>query len=186
MEKVKDLISEVLETIEAGHFTSKAAQKRVLETLSQAYERVLDRHLDQNRGGGYFWDVPPELHHATPKRLDTLRTFKGIQGFEEFEEWVTQLRDLREAVKAVPVAKQAPKNQKVAEVYQQAIDRLKQHDELVELGDLFNGIPVSATPHSVYRNGKCFLRVFFYVNNKLTPLNTIIAAAQTRARQEEA
>lgn len=176
MEKVTNIMSEVLELIDAG-FSSKAAQKEATGKVSRAWEIVRDKFLEQFHGTGsdLFWDVPIELHHATPKKLAKLA---DVQGFDHFEFWVSQLRDLREAVKSTPVVKQAPKNQKVAEVYQNVIDRIKQRDDLVDVADIFGGLQVSATPHSVFRDGKWFPRVFFYVNGKLTPLATIIAAAE--------
>lgn len=180
MEKVTNIMASVLEMIDAG-FSSKARQKEALEQVSHAWHMVRDEVLSQNYGGetNFVWEMPLDLHHCTTKKMDALRAFEGIQGFDHFEFWVSQLRDLREAVKAVPVVKQAPKNQKVAEVYQNVIDRIKQHDDLVDVADIFGGLQVSATPHSVFRDGKWFLRVFFYVNGKLTPLATIIAAAET-------
>lgn len=178
MEKVTNIMSEVLELIDAG-FSSKAAQKEALSLVSKGYQIVRDGFLEQfhGTGSGLFWDVPIDLHHATPKKLAKLAS---VQGFEHFECWTSQLRDLREAVKAAPVVKQPPKSEKVAaEKVQQSLEEiLVELDRMVEVGSLFNGLPISATPHMVCRDGRWYRRTFFYWNGKLTPLSMIIAAAE--------
>ena len=180
MEKIKTIMSEVLEMTEAG-FRNKAAQKEALGKLSQAYAIVLKEFKKPLYGDDrdIIWEVPFELHHATSKKIEALKKFGELQGLDRFESLTSELRDLREAVKLAPVVKQPTKNEKAAKVYQSAIDRVKQYEHMVEVADMFKGLPVSATPHSVYRDGKWFTRVFFYFNGKLTPLTTIMAVAET-------
>ena len=97
-------------------------------------------------------------------------------------------------LKLIPVVKPEPKSDRItakqAEVTATVVDMIKrrtaQYHEAVELGRLFGGLNVSATPHLVTNEfNTTFTRCFYYLNGKFTPLSVIMAAADTLAREKE-
>ena len=73
---IESRLSDALEMLDAG-FTTKAAQKRALESLSKAYEEarrdIQSQLIDKRRGeieanhdaktDEFYYDIPQELHH---------------------------------------------------------------------------------------------------------------------------
>jgi hypothetical protein len=64
--------------------------------------------------------------------------------------------------------------------------RTAQYNRAIDLGRLFNYLPVSVTPHYVTNQyNTSFIRCFYYLNGKMTPLNIIMAAAGQLEREKE-
>jgi hypothetical protein len=101
---------------------------------------------------------------------------------------------LRAIFKFIEVVKPAPKNdaveRKAAEVTNEVKNlfetRMAQYNRAIDLGRLFNYLPVSVTPHHVTNQfGTSFIRCFYYLDGKMTPLNIIMAAAGQLEREKE-
>jgi hypothetical protein len=101
---------------------------------------------------------------------------------------------LRQAIKdaeILPVPAK-PESEARAEVVRKSVvdmmeARKAQYVHALELGRLFGGLPVSVNAHWVHgHKGARFVRHFFYLYGRLTPLNLIIAAAEQLEREKEA
>lgn len=179
------------DAFEAG-FASEAARKRALDAVNTAYDALREgahdatiaaaptedqaarvAHFDAN-------DFPFGLHQVRDRHLAIFAKWGNAQA-------VRSLIDLRAAIKAAAVAPAPMKDaaaEKVEAVRKSIIDimetRKAQFIEAVEIGRLFNGLPVTVNAHYVHgHKGARFVRHFFYLRGRLTPLNIIMAAAQT-------
>lgn len=180
-------------------FSSKAGQKAALADLNRAYSMLRDAahkaqidaapmpiNDDYQTRMAFFAEneMPFELHQVRERHLPI------------FEKWtqnsavVASLRELRETIKGAeitPPVKAEPSKYEVKarETLMDLITRRKsQYLEAIHLGEVFGGLPVSANTHMVTNeHGTTFLRTFYYLNDKLTPLNLIIAAAEELERR---
>lgn len=188
-----------LELLNAG-FASKAAQKKALDEVSRAYE-IVKREIanallaDRSIGGENWNDLyygPLYIHEFSEKRQAAYLPF-----FPEQIAIVRRLRELRDAIKSaaiVPPAKDEAKavEKRVVEAIKARMERLGvrflEAINLCEVCEDFVAIKgLSANSHYVTNDrGTTFLRTFYYLNGKLTPLNLIIAAAEEAARQAKA
>ncbi len=184
-------------------FTSKAGQQRCLADLNTAFKYHRDAahnamidhanadaelcQYGQARSDFFTAnDVPFDLHQVRDRHLPI---------FERFGVAPAQLRsliDLRAVAKAAPVnapvrSEPSPYEVKARETLMELIERRQtQYLEAVALGEVFGGLPVSANTHLVTNeHGTTFLRTFFYLRGKLTPLNIIICAAEELKRRAE-
>jgi hypothetical protein len=65
--------------------------------------------------------------------------------------------------------------------------RKSQYARGLELHEIFGNLRVSANVHMVRnQHGTTFIRAFYYMDGKLTPLNMILAVAQEIQRREDA
>lgn len=196
-DRIADRLDAAQAAFEAG-FASKAAQKRALDDLNRAYDRARDAArdviishanatpgLDTNGDARIEFfnanDLPFDLHQVRDRHVEI------IAKWSDFAPVVRELIALRAAIKAAEIAP-APAKPEIevrAEAVRRSvveeIERRKaQYVEALEIGRLFNGLPVSVNAHLVHgHKGAVFVRHFFYLRGKLTPLNIILAAADT-------
>ena len=159
--------------VEAG-FNCKARQKEALEALNRAYSEV--------RSG---FDTPFELHNV---RLDKHSEFYGDNAST-----VASLVELRGLVKDTPIIKESKELSEVevkdVEVKSFMSDLLKKRNqqfaEGIKVAELFGGLDVHVNPHMVINHvGTEFVRCYYYLYGKLTPLAVIIAVAQELERKK--
>lgn len=205
-------MTSAMESFEAG-FTTKAAQKDALDDLNRAFDEL--RNAAQkailDEGNALFayqtamgksedeaWKLRSERinalgYYSVPSYPHQLRD-KHLAMFGENAARATEVRDLREAIKAAPIVRveseKAATDKVVAAVRESIIDTMQRHAKMyvdaLDMGRQFGGLPVSVNAHWVINeHGTRFLRHFFYLRGKLTPLNVILAAAQTLADEEK-
>lgn len=175
-------------------FSSKAAQRRALDSLNRAYDlqkgAIHDILLaETDRGEGWndlYWGVP-DLHNWKPRHSEQFKTFAPQVAAIE------QLVELRNEVKAAEITPPAKSEAKVIEerVIKSVRDLLEtrraQFLEGCRLAEVFGKLPVSVNAHYVTNaHGTTFIRCFYYMAGRLTPLNTIICVLQTMKDKEEA
>ena len=193
-------------------YPSKAAQKRVLETLNHAYSQareiamvairneapeitIEDREdvarMVQIIARNSFFntnDLPFDLHAVRARHIPY---FNAVGIADD----VRALIDLREATKSAEICKPAPKNadlakleervrKSVSEIYAM---RKNQYEFGLRMADIFGRLDVSVNTHWVTNQfGTTFTRCFYYMEGKLTPLNLILAVLQEHERRTEA
>lgn len=207
------LVDEANDLFNAG-FTSKAGQKRALDSLNRAYEEVRNawrnvqianapKISDFNNPDSAEWaarteffnamDLPFDLHQVRDRHYAEADHFTPGAG-----DAIRSLVELRTAIKGAEIAppvKDATKVRaaKVLVHLKDLMERRKaqflQAVDLTEvLGDegvIIHGL--SANTHYVHgHKGTTFLRTFFYLHGTLTPLNTILAGAEEAARRAKA
>lgn len=191
------------EMLNAG-FASKARQQDALALLTRAFDYVRDVRADAIRDlapgqnaataaevdwearGAYFAanELPFQLNHVREKHAPIFA-----------DRWaeVQELVALREAIKAAPIQPSSKVEtvatqieRRVTESLQSLMERRKaQFIEGCELHDIFKGLPVSINAHWVYNpKGADFIRRFYYMNGKLTPLAIIIAVLEAKEKEE--
>lgn len=197
-----------LELLNAG-FSSKAGQKAASDEVTRAYEvakRELadaclasDRDSDRNMApavAAVYWDVPSYPHQFKAKHGDLIRAAFGDR-FDDLIATILRLVELRETIKAAPVNAPVRREPSAFEVrlvetmkarmdrlgvrYLQAIDLC----DVVEDGVRIKGLSAS-THYVTNEHGTTFLRTFYYLFGKLTPLNLILAAAEAAADKAKA
>jgi hypothetical protein len=203
-------VDEANELFNAG-FTSKAGQKRALDNLSRAFREVRDAHFnalisaapkltnptDPDMGE---WaarvehfnanEVPFDLHQIRDRHFPVLDAF--LPGSADAVRMLVELRNTIKGAEIVEPAKDITKvrTAKVLTHLKDLMERRKaQFLEAVDLtevlgdeGVIIHGL--SANTHYVHgHKGTNFLRTFFYLHGKLTPLNTILAGAEAKARE---
>lgn len=195
--KAEENIAQAVAGFEEG-FASKAAKQRCLESLNRAYDYIRDLEfsdlIDQAPEVGperqaFFdskVDAPFDLHHVREKHAPA---------FPARWERVQELVELRTQVKAADITPPQPKQSvardaleaRVTESLEQLMERRKaQFIRGCELHDIFGGLPVSVHAHYVTNQfGTTFIRRFYFMNGKLTPLNMILAIMETKAREKE-
>lgn len=190
--------------LDAG-FATKAAQKNANGYLNTAYSDVREIITQQVRctyapgpehtdaqWQAYVdrlneYDLPFDLHQVRDRHLDKAAEIDGIAADK-----IRLLVETRAQVKAEPIQPPQPKAEKSE--YQvkaersivEEMERMKtQYLRAVDLGRIFNGIPVTASSHWVVNQyGTGFPRTFYYLDGKLTRLNILIAAAEQVAREK--
>jgi hypothetical protein len=205
--RAEKFTAEALEAFEAG-FASKAAQKRALDSLNRAFDMLKEAHgmeyraaapLNEKIGAltaaeyaertAYFESVelPFDLHQMREHHLDRLSAERAA--------CARGLIDLRAGIKGAEIAHIEPANKPLKELKARVeksvaalMDQRKaQFINAVELGEIFGNLPVSLNAHYVHgHKGAVFIRTFYYVNGKLTPLNLILAALEEIQRRKDA
>lgn len=207
-------IDAALDAFNAG-FTSKAAQKSALDDVSRAFDivsgevkkAVLARRpfiadtatreefvtwheaFRASIDGAIYYEAPFYLHLIREKHISLI----DQAGFGVEARTIESLIDLRNQIKAAPVnppvrdtatiEAKARVEKSIIEIMQK---RGEQYARALNLGELFNGLPVSANSHWVVnQHNTQFVRTFYYLAGELTPLNVIIAAAQELERRKE-
>lgn len=206
-------IDAALDAYNAG-FTSKAAQKDALDNVSRAFdivsgevkkavlarrpfiadtathEEVIAWHEAFHASiDGAIYDGPFYLHLMREKHISLI----DQAGFGVEARTIETLVDLRNQIKAAPVnppVRDTAAIEAKARVEKGIIELMKlrgeQYARALNLGELFNGLPVSANSHWVVnQHGTQFVRTFYYLMGELTPLNVLIAAAQELERRNE-
>lgn len=183
-------LAQAMDRFNAG-FVSRAAQQLCLDALNRAYDCVNELAHDDlvaaapvelEARNEYFANVqlPFGLHQVRDKHA---------ANFGSYWAQVQQLIELREAVKntapapAVKVETRAQEiERRVTESLTALMERRKaQFIEGCQLHDIFGGLPVSLNAHWVQgHKGTTFIRRFYYMNGKLTPLGVIIAVLEAK------
>lgn len=201
-----DRIEMVRNAFEAG-FASKAAQKEALTNLNRAYEMIRDEACGAIRKYAFaeipgaeeadyvarneifrYNDLPYNLHQVRDHHIEIIEKWAGLGQI------VREMIALREAIKEAEIAPAPVKpeiEQKAEAVRKVVIDEIEkrkaQFIEGLEIARLFNGLPVSVNAHLVRgHKGALFVRHFFYLRGKLTPLNMIIAIAEAHEAEKAA
>lgn len=196
MTKTATYLAKAQDAFEAG-FASKAAQKRAMDDLNCAYryerEALMKTILaartpetaEQNHAD--YWAVFADLHQVRERHFEIAARYADTFGI------VREMIALRAAIKDAEIIA-APRNESAAKVeairktITEEMERRKaQYIEALEIGRHFGGLPVSVNAHWVHgHKGTVFLRHFFYLRGKLTPLNLIMAAAEQLEREDQA
>ncbi len=192
-----------LNAFNAG-FTSKAGQKDAMQDINRAYDiyrRVFaEACLAAMRTGNgemtpevntVYWDVPSYPHLWKPKHAEMVRTAFG-DTLNETIDAIEKLAELRATIKNAPVnapvrKEVSPYEIKARELLTDLMERRKtQYLEAIDLGEIFGYLPVYANTHwCINEHGTRYLRTFWYLRGKMTPLNIIICAAEELERREK-
>tara|TARA_R100000935_G_scaffold32558_1_gene53089 strand:- start:17 stop:631 length:615 start_codon:yes stop_codon:yes gene_type:complete len=193
----QDYISYAMQIIQDDQtFAAKSHQKEALGYLNSGYEMIREKNSDlqiatrdamgEERYNVVYWGVPFDLHQIRDKHFD----FFDVAFHTDLQELV----ELRVLLKLLEVIKPQPKTDRITakqtEVTKTVMDlierRMAQYHEAVEMGRLFGGLPVSVTPHLVTNEyNTTFTRCFYYLDGKFTPLQVILGAMDTLARERE-
>jgi hypothetical protein len=196
--QIEDRLAAAQDAFDAG-FQSKAAQKRALDELNRAYFSIRDAaHTEQIKGAPSFDDqaarrahfnaneMPFDLHHVRDLHIEIIAAWGGNPVL------VRDMIALRLAIKAAEIAPPPVNENKVrVETVRKSIveEMERRHAQYVEGLDMarhFGGLHVSVNAHWVYgHKGAVFLRRFFYLAGRLTPLNTIVCIAEQLEREKE-
>ena len=196
-------------------FTSKSGAKQAAADVSRAYEELtrelkaacLDARTPvEGHFAGYamtpevkavYWDVPSYPHQFKAKHGDLIRAAFGDR-FDDLIAKANELVALREAILAAPVSppmkdESKVRAAKIVESIKARMDRLNvRYLEAIDLCDVLEDDKVrikglTANSHYVTNeHGTTFLRTYFFLFGKLTPLNLIMAAAEEAGRRAKA
>lgn len=181
-------------------FNTMADKKRCNEMVSRAYEALRDvimtsvldkrdnKELTDETSEVYYWSVPSQISHYNLKK-----TYAFAELFPETLETIKYLIELRNEVKNASIIKVESKSKVMVEKAERIEKSLSEIYEKIsndverglEIGRLFGNLPVSVTPHWVYRDGTYFRRYFYYMASKMTALNTILYVLQTLEEEKE-
>jgi hypothetical protein len=187
---VQDYVSSAINmTQEDQTFAAKSHQKEALGELNSGYQMLRENNFQfsiDSLSREDYYAIPFDLHQIREKHF---RLFDEAHHAD-----LTDLITFRVLLKELEVVKPAPKSDRItakqAEVTETVVDlierRMAQYHEAVELGRLFGGLPVSVTPHQVTNEyNTTFTRCFYYLDGKFTPLQVILGAMDTLAREKE-
>jgi hypothetical protein len=194
-------------------FSSKAGAKAAMADLNRVWDSIgrelkdaclAARTVNEDADAyemtpaieAVYWDFADYPHLFKAKHRELVRAAFGDR-FDALLDFASEVVELRAAIKAAPVAAPAKNEAKVIEArivesIKAQMDRLNvRYLQAIDLTTVFeDGFTMkglSANSHYVTNeHGTTFLRTFFYLNGKLTPLNLIIAAAQEAKRRAEA
>lgn len=190
-----DYAARAINALNAG-FTTKSGQKDAISDATRAFDKqaqaIRNILLDDRTIGGDNWSelyyYVPAMHNWKAKH-DATYAFAG----DDIIQTINDLIALRATIKAATIAAVAPREvskyeaattKTLAELIEL---RQTQYLRAIDLGTIFNGLPVSANTHQVTNQyGHTFLRTFYFLDGVMTPLNIIIAAAEELARRKEA
>lgn len=192
---VEFYVNQANEKFEAG-FTTMAAQKQALQDLGRAYEiltqEIQDLYLSIPRAerteaqDNVYWGLANYLNNWKPKHTSlVLNVFPQA---EIFTSQIETLAELRETIKSAEIVKvERIANPKIATVTKTIHDmvalRKEQFQTGMKLCEVFGNLPVSINWHYVTnQHGTSFIRVFYFMANKLTPLNMILAVLEEQER----
>lgn len=191
-------------------FASTAAQKRALDLVNRAYRIAHQLQHDAaiaaarplaDAGDPAAWnaywsalrasDTPFELHQVRDRHLplfDAVAIGDGVT----LGAIVRQLVALRGEIKSAPIAAAVAVTKPEAELAARVerslgalIDlRRAQYASGLRLLDVFGRLPVTVSVHVVRgHKGAVFLRRFYYLDGKLTPLGVICALLEEEDRR---
>jgi hypothetical protein len=191
---VEFYVNRANEKFEAG-FTTMASKNDALQDLGRAYEMLTesikalylaipyaDRTEAQN---DVYWGLANYLNNWKAKHTAlVLNVFPQAEVFTSQIETLVEVRNTIKSAEIVKVERSA--NPRVETISKSVADiialRKSQFERGVQLYDIFNGLPVTATWHYVTNQfGTSFIRVFYYMAGKLTPLNTIVAVLDAKS-----
>lgn len=192
---VEFYVNQANEKFETG-FTTMAAQKQALQDLGRAYEiltqEIQDLYLAIPRAerteaqDNVYWGLANYLNNWKPKHTSlVLNVFPQA---EIFTSQIETLAELRKTIKSAEIVKvERIANPKIATVTKTIHDmvalRKEQFQTGMKLCEVFGNLPVSINWHYVTnQHGTSFIRVFYFMANKLTPLNMILAILEEQER----
>lgn len=180
-------------------FTSKAAKKRVIDQLNNAYDelksttgtKICDMLRDNNlskdeqaKWHDLYWAMP-ELHHWKDKHNSL------FSAFPEYVAKTAKLIEIRNATKAAEmlVAETPAVEVKVEQVRKHIADEIAkrkvQFIDGLDLTHYFKGLHVSVNAHHVVNDkGTRYVRHFFYLHGKLMALNMILAIFEAHIKSK--
>ena len=183
------------EKFEAG-FTTVALQKDALQDLGRAYDILkqniqdfylaIPRNETTQEHENVYWGLAGYLNNWKAKH--TALVLSVFPQAEVFTSQIETLVELRNTIKLAEIVKvERTTNPKVESISKSVSEiialRKSQFERGVKLYDIFNGLPVTATWHYVTNQfGTSFIRVFYYMAGKLTPLNMIVAVLETKTK----
>lgn len=183
---VEFYVNRANEKFEAG-FTSMASQKDALQNLGHAYDILKDdvrkscltfpREERTEQQDNVYYSIPHNLHQWKAKHTSlVLSVFPHAETLTAQIENLVELRDTIKSAEIVKVERKA--NDKVATItktiHEMIALRKSQFETGMKLCEVFGNLPVSMNWHYVVnQHGTSFIRVFYYMNGKLTPLNMI-------------
>ena len=190
-----DYAASAINALNAG-FTTKSGKKEAISDATRAFDKqrgaihsilLADRTIGGDNWSELYYYVPA-MHNWKAKH-DEAYAFAG----DEILQTIRDLIELRAAIKDAPIATVAPREVSKYEIattktLADLIElRKTQYLRAIDLGTIFNGLPVSANTHLVTNQyGHTFLRTFYFLAGVMTPLNTIIAAAEELERRKKA
>ena len=179
-------------------FNSKASKKRCLEKLSYAYEdltkkinniyRLVPREVRDDAWEELYWMIPHNLFQWKDKHSQA-HVYYGIPVYVKEIDSLVELRIAVKETEIVPPVKSEEKikKEKIEKTIEEIMERhrvkfLEAYSLTEELFPLL-GLQVYVNSHWVTNQfGTTFVRNFFYLNDKLTALNTIMAVAGKHKR----
>jgi hypothetical protein len=178
---------------EAG-FKSEAARKRALEDLSHAYEitrgAVMNAILKartpetEEQNSDDYWAIPSGLHQVRDRHFDIAARYDA--GFVITRDLIA----LRAVIKAAPlvVVERDATEARVETIRKSLLEEIErrgaQYVHALDMGRAFGGLRVTVNAHLVHgHKGTVFVRHYFYLLGVLTPLQVIMAAADTLERE---
>ncbi|ORJ23975.1 hypothetical protein BS640_18680 [Rouxiella badensis] len=183
-------------------FTTKQQQKDTLTYINRAYEAyrscITDLlweipHEEQTEAQSrIYWSIPRAAYLLKLKHVDAILAI--FPAASPYLEEMLKLAELRRVVKIQEVVKPdkegAEMQAKAAHVHVTILERMqrlgRQYEKALTLPDLFGGLNVHANVHVVTnQHGTRYLRAFYYLDGKLTPLPLIIAAHEAHARKKK-
>jgi hypothetical protein len=196
-------------------FQSKAGQKRALDDLNRAYgyireilmRAILAARSPETEAQNHedYWAVPNDLHQIRERHFELAARYVDNFGI------VRDMIALRNAIKGAEIAPPPARPElevKADTVRRTIVEEMERRKTMfvegLELGRLFAelyprtgkdgealgpsaSLPVTVNAHWVRgHKGTDFVRHFFYLGGKLTPLNMIMAVADQLEREHEA
>lgn len=136
---------------------------------------LLDNRNEIENYNELYWGVPNYLHHWNAKKSEMFSTL--------FLDEVKEVEFLKEAlvsVKETEIVKDYKETSKEKSIINGIKDYMERQQKNMIFGEklveYFGKLPVSVNAHYVTNDkGTTFVRCFFYMYGKLTPLNTIIS-----------
>jgi len=199
MKDVNTYIQMATEKFEAG-FTSAAGQKRALEDVNHAFDwctSVIKQWCLKVRQENYpttgedvhpiYWDMPGYPHQWRVKHSETLREI--YPEADTMVPLIEQIVELRRAIRDAEVVKlerkASDREESVVKSIREIMEMRKaQYARGLKLFDLFKGLPVTANVHQVVnQHGTQFLRAFYYMEGRMTPLSIILAVMDAKAEK---
>lgn len=183
---VEFYVNRANEKFELG-FTSMASQKDALQNLNHAYDILKDdirkfcltfpRENRTEQQDNVYYSIPHDLHQWKAKHTSlVLSVFPHAETLTAQIENLVELRNTIKSAEIVKVERKA--NDKVATItktiHEMIALRKSQFETGMKLCEVFGNLPVSMNWHYVVnQHGTSFIRVFYYMDGKLTPLNMI-------------
>jgi hypothetical protein len=190
---VESLQTAAAEAFDRG-FSSEAARKSALAQINRAWEMNaetiredllrVDHAARDDAWRAHYWSFPDYPHQWTAKAATM------FAGWPAQAAKAAELAELRAAVKAAPIERLAPveAHPRAAAAQRAMSDELARIranvTHAVELGRIFEGLPVSASGHYCQNaGGTAWIRVDYYLAGRRTALGVILAAADRLERE---
>tara|TARA_X000001382_G_scaffold109125_1_gene85259 strand:+ start:169 stop:792 length:624 start_codon:yes stop_codon:yes gene_type:complete len=194
--KTSKYIEQAIDLSSKGYFLSKSSQKQAIDNLNRAYDNLTDySNIKFPKGSTpqqkweFRFDLPQNLHHVNEKH----RPIFDKCGLDV--EYIMQVSEIRSLVKSMDIIKPSKDNaeQKLNDIIikmakehpkKEGVISLKTYnfaeDEVDLLEKSFGSIKGRVNydwHHVTNQYGTSFIRVFWYLDMKVTKLSTILSLA---------